>query len=404
MSETQFTQIRMRRLKNELELEAWFDFIHNIFKEKTTRQYFVNHHWNDPYSDLSSILVATIPKMSINITSPTSSLDSEEIVATVKIFHRKIQINNISKNNSMISECQCEGIGEVGTRVDMRRKGISHSLLTLVIQQMKNNLLSNAEFVISSLHAAPSVCEVYRKVGWQSIPMYHSTIHLSVSCFMNDSNESHKKFLESIAIDKLDFSSQEEIQEVMQLYSKFCKTYQFHGCEVRGENTEYWSKWVDHESTTHQCSALALYSNSNITAYLIIGPDLSVSNSDKHALKVKEFVCNSDFNSEKCWLAFSTLLTHYLLSSLTSEQKLQTSITLPHALLLQVFKELYERKESSTATITMDLKFQIIIDGIKEKSVTDIGYMYRMIQPEDNHLLNQLIHEDKHLVWKTDGF
>jgi len=340
------------------DLNLWYDFVYEVFKTKTTRQYFVNHHENDPNATTESIFIAFIPD-----TKPL------EIVGSVKVFHRWIQTCG--------GEMKCGGIGEVSTREDYRRRGIASTLLKHAIAFMERN-----GFQISSLHAAPSASAMYQSLGWQTIPMYHSFIQLRLDLSLH------------YPCEILTFNDL-EVNQMIEIYHNFCKD--LHGCNIRwpqrsDENLSvqnYWKHWVGTECQSHQCQPLAIFSEDNhLQAYLIIGPNQQYEGTTNLQLRVKEFVCKC---MEDSWLLFLSLLREYVRRGHHSETSDQVTldITMPHSLMMKL----------NPVCCT-----QASIIEKKEKSEVDNGYMYKLIDGQLGMTVQDYIHPDHHLAWKTDGF
>ena len=83
------------------------------------------------------------------------------MVASVRVFLRNLTL----PNGGDYSAIRAGGIGEVCTSMNHRRKGLSHRLLNIAIDYMKDHL---DEFQVSVLHASTDAFRsVYAKVGYR---------------------------------------------------------------------------------------------------------------------------------------------------------------------------------------------------------------------------------------------
>jgi len=90
--------VEIRSLRRD-ELEQWFDHVSGVFDD-TPRQHLEDHWFQDPWRDLSSILVA---------------VEDDKIVSTVRVFWRDAWVNGLP--------LPFGGIGEVSTHPSYRRRG-----------------------------------------------------------------------------------------------------------------------------------------------------------------------------------------------------------------------------------------------------------------------------------------
>ena len=129
------------------ELKAWGAHCERCFAQKEnppTAEYFVGHFDSDPMAVIDGIRVASLP--------------NGEILATCRVFHRKIYVGG----QSMLMG----GIGEVCTRPEARGLGLAKRLLNDAIKYMVSQGM-----VLSALHAADWVAPLYRKLGWSSVAL-----------------------------------------------------------------------------------------------------------------------------------------------------------------------------------------------------------------------------------------
>ena len=220
--------IEIRSLREE-ELESWFDHCAEVF-EGASREYFVRHWVNDPFRDLNSIFVA---------------VEENKILSTVRIFYREIYIYG--------KKVKMGGIGEVSTKAEARKKGLSKQLLNKCIEYMKEQGIQVSMLFGNQLN--------YSKLGWRFIDL-----NLNISEI-----EEYKGLYK---IREVDFIK--DAQEFMAMYEK----YNLHfNCTVVRNSESYWRDWV--KSETDNCFA-AEDNNGHTIGYL------SVIN-EKDSLLVKDF-------------------------------------------------------------------------------------------------------------------
>jgi len=220
--------IEYRSLKEE-ELESWFDHCAEVF-ESAPREYFVRHWINDPFRDLNSIFVA---------------VEENKILSTVRVFNREIYIHGKKVNMG--------GIGEVSTKVEARKKGLSAQLLNMCIEYMKEQGIQVSILFGNQLN--------YSKLGWRFIDL-----NLNISEI-----EEYKGIYK---IREVDFIK--DAKELMAMYEKY--NLHFNGTVVRN-NQLYWTDWVKSESNS--CFAVEDYKG-KIVGYM------SASN-ENDTLLVKDF-------------------------------------------------------------------------------------------------------------------
>jgi len=220
--------IEYRSLREE-ELESWFDHCAEVF-EGASREYFLRHWANDPFQDLNSIFVA---------------VEENKILSTVRVFHREIYIHG--------KKVKMGGIGEVSTKAEARKKGLSTQLLNKCIEYMKEQGVQVSILFGNQLN--------YSKLGWRFIDL-----NLNISEI-----EAYKGLYK---IREVDFHKDAKV--LMAIYEKY--NLQFNGTVVRN-NQLYWIDWIKSESKS--CFAVEDYKG-NIVGYM------SVSN-ENDTLLVKDF-------------------------------------------------------------------------------------------------------------------
>ena len=214
--------MEFRTLREE-ELDEWLDHCLLVFNKgeysEGYRQYFKNHWINDPWRDLESILVA---------------VDEEKIVSTVRIFHRKIYLNE--------QIVEMGGIGEVSTKPEYQCMGLSTKLFSLVTKRMQELGVK-----VSMLSAAPEKIGYYNKLGWERIPRF----------FNVSSIKSKDDF--NFSIRPVNFNT--DIPQISLIYNVYSK--KLNGTVVR-DNDNYWINWVKTEAKNFY----VIEENNKIIAYV----------------------------------------------------------------------------------------------------------------------------------------
>lgn len=198
--------MEIRTLKKE-EFDEWLDHCLYVFNKgeysEGYRQYFKNHWMNDPWRDLESIFVAA---------------SEGRIVSTIRIFHRKIYINGQLINMG--------GIGEVSTRPEYQRMGLSTKLFSFALKRMQELGIK-----VSLLSAAQDKIGFYNKLGWQSVPR----------CFNVSSINEKDDF--KFNIRPVNFDT--DIDKISLIHRFYSKSY--NGIVGR-DNSGYWNNWVRTEA------------------------------------------------------------------------------------------------------------------------------------------------------------
>ncbi|ERJ12149.1 GNAT family N-acetyltransferase [Haloplasma contractile] len=216
------------------ELEDWFNLCGCAFEEPS--EYFKNHFYNDPWRDIDSIFVAE---------------KDSNLIGTVRVFHRKIYCEN--------KVLTLGGIGEVCTRFEYRKQGISTKLLNMAILYMKNK-----GFDLSCLETGTH--DHYNKLGWQTIKQIFNTSKIKASDHFDH------------IIKPINFMEQKELSDLFMLYKDYCSTK--FGPLVR--SLDYFKTWIKHEASKNTGSWLVYSDTFEALAYIIF-------NVEKEFLHIKEF-------------------------------------------------------------------------------------------------------------------
>lgn len=127
------------RSLQEHELPAWFDHVSSVFS--VSREYFMNHWFQDPWANLEGIRVA---------------VHDGCIASTVRVFDRQVYIGGASVSMA--------GIGEVSTAPEHRQQGLSGHLLTDAIALMQERRAALSVLFTSKFGH-------YQRYGWEIVPM-----------------------------------------------------------------------------------------------------------------------------------------------------------------------------------------------------------------------------------------
>ncbi len=345
---------------DEEQLDAWFDFVGEVFSPKANREYFARHFYNDPHRSVDSIFVAY------------ENEQSRDILGSVRVFHRKV-----------ITDPDCTvrkmgGIGEVSTRSDMRGTGIASSLL-----RHANNYMKDNDFDLGMLHCSPSLVKFYSSVGYQSAPLYYSLLELQI-----DPSQISHRYVNALSPNV--GQSDSLVSQMSQLYSSFIVANRLCGPIARANDKAYWRLWVNAESESHGGSPTIAYDGEqHVVGYLFLHPVASECNHDGITLNVKEFSARGNVNQ---WTVFCELLGTYLLGEDKGVWTVHIKIPFP---LLTVLKS------------QMGNSDVVSVKSINEKYACDNGFMYQVMSPDSGVgtvNIADMFPEDRHLFWKTDGF
>jgi len=250
------------RSLNEWEMNAWFDHCALVFNQynhfEASRQYFMNHWYNDPWRERRGIFVA---------------VEDGEILSTVRVFHRRIYLAG--------EVFTMGGIGEVSTKEPYRRRGLSGRLLEMAIDYMEAEGMDfSMLFTGSPRH--------YSRFGWEEVPVYWKRAQVLPQ--------------RSPDVRLLDLQNPQEAQQVMDLYHHYSS--RLNGPIVRDQQ-EYWQDWVRTEISRWwfvkgRGRGWVLVEAGEIQAYLAAAKD---AGSD--TLVVSDFACRDDEA-----LSFRKLIQH----------------------------------------------------------------------------------------------
>lgn len=214
--------IEFRNLK-EKELEQWFVHCMKVFSEKDYDEYaldyYKRHYYNDPWRTIDGIFVA---------------VDCDQIVSTVRVFHREVYFKS--------KLVKLGGIGEVSTNPNYRGKGLATQLLQMATQYMKQIGIH-----LSILFTGEERIGFYNQVGYQNIKRK----------FIETTIETNTK---SILVEKITTT---EFNQLATIYDQFSN--RLNGVIVR--NANYWNHWIKAE---FQNSYVVKNERNQIIAYLEI--------------------------------------------------------------------------------------------------------------------------------------
>ncbi|NMB12077.1 MAG: GNAT family N-acetyltransferase [Firmicutes bacterium] len=233
------------------ELEAWFDHCALVFNHyqdlDASRQYFMNHWYNDPWCDRHAIFVA---------------VDAGEIASTVRVFHRRIYLAG--------GEFTMGGIGEVSTKAAYRRQGLSGKLLEMSVAYME------AEDLDFSMLGTGTPGH-YSRYGWQEVPTYRQRAEVHPA--------------RSPQVRLINFQEPAKLMQAMELYHRY--SHKFNGAIIR-DHGDYWRKWIRCEVTLGWVPrqigrGWVLQDGKEAIAYLVVRKDI-----DRNDIYVQDFACRGD--------------------------------------------------------------------------------------------------------------
>lgn len=203
------------------ELNQWFDHCASVFTQGEhtdgMRRYFMNHWYNDSQRKIAGIHVALV---------------DGQIASTIRVFHRSIYLNG--------RIVAMGGIGEVSTKPQYRRQGMSGKLLQMSIEYMEK-----AGMAISSL--GTGIPRHYARYGWVPVKLFYGQAKVTA---VKDGNTK-----------LMDWDDPGELHQVISCYDQYARA--FNGPMVRDEM--YWQRWI----RTEAGRAWVLKEGDHVTAYLI---------------------------------------------------------------------------------------------------------------------------------------
>ncbi len=208
--------MEFRALKKE-ELTQWVEHTGQVFAE-TGPEYFLRHIENDPSTDFEGIFVA---------------VESGVIASTLRVFTRKMYL------------CGCAvdfgGIGEVSTKDEFRRQGLSGKLLHMAIDYMnRKNMPISMLFTGTNRH--------YARYGWMTVPNRQINVDLSNIVGL----------AEDYALRPVEEGDWAAIRGIYELYSSGLD-----GVILR-DHPDYWAQWIRSEVK----APYALVKGGELVAYL----------------------------------------------------------------------------------------------------------------------------------------
>jgi predicted N-acetyltransferase YhbS len=191
--------ISYRRLQPN-QFEKWIEHCAYVFSStnnadiESFREYFRRHFLNDPWRDMSSIFVA---------------MDGDEIIGTVRLFKRKINLDE--------QVVTMGGIGEVSVNPNYQNMRIASNLLNLAYEKMVEEKI-NISFLFASRYS------FYNRHGYISAKgiFYKTEV---------------KNVTSSVKIKKATELDLKVIGDIYESYTKY-----INGTIVRNNN--YWNNWV----------------------------------------------------------------------------------------------------------------------------------------------------------------
>ncbi|GAM28133.1 hypothetical protein SAMD00019534_113090 [Acytostelium subglobosum LB1] len=231
-------------------IEQWYQHLDEVFTQ-TPKEYFVQHHENDPSRQQNVIFIAT-------------DLSTKKIVSTVKLFTREMFING--------DKCKVAGIGEVSTKPEHRGQGLSSKLLEMAHQYLTNNgyMLS---FLFSNKYSA-----MYHSKGW-------SYVHRDIT--VEDVNEKivPESDGHSLLLERMDTIDSTTLESYFQILVEQKPIDQQQGSIVR--SIQYWKEWIIHNVEPHSKGTIGWVAKDSSTNTIVghIITSLYGENSDTMAVK-----------------------------------------------------------------------------------------------------------------------
>lgn len=201
--------IRFRSI-TEADLERWYDHVGLVFA-KTGRQYFVDHYRNDPWAFLEGVLIAEDPDTLDEHGLPT-------IASTVRVFSRRMYLRG--------RQVAVGAIGEVSTKPEYRRQGLSGHLL-----EMATDLMRERQMPLSLLWT--DRFGHYGRYGWHQLLLPQVTLTV---------RPQPAQTIPMISLRPIDWEHDQPL--LASAYEEFSMHL---SCPFVRDHQDYWRDWVRHE-------------------------------------------------------------------------------------------------------------------------------------------------------------
>lgn len=176
-------------------MQRWAEHCADAFPEGP--EYFLNHYQWDPWRRAQGIFVAE---------------DAGEIVSTARVFMRKVYLEG--------QAVPMGGIGEVSTKMDYRKQGLSARLVDMAVDYMRREGLP-ISFLFAGYYSH------YEKRGYRQVPSRCKRVTMRCDDLPGDVT--------------LRPVTEQDLQEVADIYAGWAP--QFNGSLVR-DSRDYWRDWV----------------------------------------------------------------------------------------------------------------------------------------------------------------
>jgi len=265
------------RVLKEEELENWFLHCEGLFHPRTNT-YFRDHYWSDPDRHIQGIFVCIL---------------DGQIISTVRVFHRKIYVNN--------TEVTMGGIGEVSTKEPYRGQGIAGKLLEIAIEYMRNQ-----KFQVSMLSAGKQASVLYTRHGWKGLPCSVHSLKGLQSIPQRDATGY------SVVWSNYSELKPQQQKQVEELY----KTNSKHLVGPLVRSSLYWEHWISNKTNTPYSWVVRNKATDQVTGYL------SIHKSTK-GFSIADLCVNLDLPEKEieahCWDLLNAAIIHLKLNLADAE-------------------------------------------------------------------------------------
>ena len=193
-------------------LEQWLDFVDQCF-EKTARDYFSAHVYNDPHFDARLIFIV-------------HDEDSNSIVSTLRVFVRQ-------SVGSGAGHGLWAGIGEVCTSPGFRCRGFATRLLDFALEALRKD----GRFTLATLHAG-HYSPFYVRLGWIVVPRKIAQVTLAIDSVRELASRQPRA--EKVHLIDWQSASASAIPHLSRCHERYAQ--HFEGCFTR--SAAYWELWV----------------------------------------------------------------------------------------------------------------------------------------------------------------
>ena len=385
----------------EAQIQTWASFCANVFSYKANPpppSYFARHYLNDPQRSHPSFIRVAYDN------------NNNELVASCRIFWKTLSDGSGRSGRTCSDNSKslvAAGIGEVCTRQDHRRRGLSKQLLQDALEIIQST--NHADVCL--LHAAPTFFPVYQSVGfevgpeslWKVVPI---NVLDEASCDRDHHHRDSTAHQQGIHLRQAEFPK--DTSDFMQLYQSYSEN-RFAGCIRR--SSAYWNEYLSEELQGRLWVCCSNDKDSTTLGWM------SIRSRGSGRYQLQDFGCSMDLlptakkedneqepsSNTSLYMVFSFLLTKTLkqCGALSDESEPgAVQLHLPSS----VFEEVQESFRQQQTMVGSGLRSSILnFDNASDEN--DGGWMYKPISKKAKAwLTNAVANKHPHLIWPADSF